>query len=243
MFGIGANELIIILIFGFIIFGPDKLPGMAKTVGQAIAKFRNAQAEMNKVIKTEVYDPNAEDPFKNPLDALSKLESNAKKEDRGESFTERKARYDKQRAAKKAAEERKAELAAKKAAQQAAKEAAESTEASSAAGAVAAAAAGAADGARSNGADAAQAPASDAAVDESAPAKKKLSADELYGTKPQVKKPAKKAAADGDSAESSEKKERGATAVGPKDKKAEEAVDDKPVADAGAASADEGKEA
>ena len=123
MFGLGANELVIILIFGFIIFGPDKLPGMAKTIGQAIAKFRNAQAEMNRVIKTEVYDPDAEDPFKNPLDALSKLETQAKKEDRGESFTERKARYDKQRAARKAADERKAELAAKREAEKAAKEA------------------------------------------------------------------------------------------------------------------------
>lgn len=177
MFGIGANELVIILIFGFIIFGPDKLPGMAKTIGQAIAKFRNAQAEMSKVIKTEVYDPNAEDPFKNPLDALSKLESQATKEDRGESFTQRKARYDKQRAAKKAAEQRKAELEAKKAAEAAAKEAAleagqseeEAKEAAKAAGVAAAA----------KVAEEAQASADDAAK----AAKKKLSASELYGTK------------------------------------------------------------
>ena len=35
--------------------GPDKLPAMAKTLGKAIGKFRNAQEEMNKVIKNEVY--------------------------------------------------------------------------------------------------------------------------------------------------------------------------------------------
>ena len=111
MFGIGANELILILLFGFLIFGPDKLPAMAKTIGKAIAKFRNAQNEMNQVVKNEIFDPTAEDPFKNPLDAAAKLEKAAKKEDKQESFTERKARYDKQRAAKKRAEERKAELA------------------------------------------------------------------------------------------------------------------------------------
>ena len=40
MFGIGGFELFLILLFGFLIFGPDKLPAMAKTIGKAIAKFR-----------------------------------------------------------------------------------------------------------------------------------------------------------------------------------------------------------
>lgn len=114
MFGIGANELALILLFGFLIFGPDKLPAIAKTIGKAIAKFRTAQNEMNDVIKHEVYDPDADEPFKNPLDSLNKIEDDAKREDRGESFTERKARYDKQRAARKAAEARKAEREAEK---------------------------------------------------------------------------------------------------------------------------------
>lgn len=114
MFGIGANELALILLFGFLIFGPDKLPAIAKTIGRAIAKFRSAQNEMNDVIKHEVYDPDADEPFKNPLDSLNKIENDAKREDKGESFTEHKARYDKQRAARKAAEARKAEREAEK---------------------------------------------------------------------------------------------------------------------------------
>lgn len=113
MFGIGGNELILILIFGFIIFGPDKLPAMAKTIGQAIAKFRRAQNEMSNVLKNEVFDPTAEDPFKNPLDAMARLEKGAK--DKQESFSENKARYDRQREAQRRNEERKAQLAEKKA--------------------------------------------------------------------------------------------------------------------------------
>ena len=109
MFGIGGVELFLILLFGFLIFGPDKLPAMAKTIGAAIAKFRSAQEEMNKVIKTEVYDPNSDEPFKNPLEALAKVGDTAKKEEKAESFSERKARYDKERAAKKAAEKSEAE--------------------------------------------------------------------------------------------------------------------------------------
>ena len=110
MFGIGGNELILILLFGFLIFGPDKLPAMAKTLGKAINKFRSAQEEMNKVIKTEVYDPTSDEPFKNPLEALSKVGKDDK-EEKTESFSERKAKYDKERAAKKAAEAEKAEKA------------------------------------------------------------------------------------------------------------------------------------
>lgn len=115
MFGIGANELVLILIFGFIVFGPDKLPAMAKTIGQAIARFRRAQNEMSNVIKNEVYDPDSDEPFKNPLDAMARIEKKAQGSDREESFSENKARYDRQREAQKRNEERKAQLAAKKA--------------------------------------------------------------------------------------------------------------------------------
>ena len=72
MFGIGGFELFLILLFGFLIFGPDKLPPMAKTLGKAINMFRSAQEEMNKVLKTEVYDPTTDEPFNNPLEALTK---------------------------------------------------------------------------------------------------------------------------------------------------------------------------
>lgn len=53
MFGIGGFELFLILLFGFLVFGPDKLPALAKTVGQAIAKFRDAQAEMTEQLKLD----------------------------------------------------------------------------------------------------------------------------------------------------------------------------------------------
>lgn len=116
MFGIGGFELFLILLFGFLIFGPEKLPDIAKTVGKAIAKFRSAQEEMNGVLKGEVFDKDSDEPFKNPLDMIdnaaakaSKASESAKKTatqvaEKAESFSERKARYDRERAAKKAAE-------------------------------------------------------------------------------------------------------------------------------------------
>lgn len=78
MFGIGGFELLIILIFGFILVG-DRLPDVAKTLGRALRTFRNAQQDMSKVIKEDVFDPDAEDPFKDPLAALDKMGGIAKK--------------------------------------------------------------------------------------------------------------------------------------------------------------------
>jgi len=64
VFGIGGNELLIIAVFALIIFGPDKIPEVARTVGKAIQLFKKAQADVEHVIKTEIY-PVADlmDPF------------------------------------------------------------------------------------------------------------------------------------------------------------------------------------
>ena len=96
MFGIGGFELFLILLFGFLIFGPDKLPQLAKTIGMAVQKFRSAQDEMNKVVKTEIYDPASDKPVKNPLDAIDK--DNKQKVEKKESFADRQAKYDKENA-------------------------------------------------------------------------------------------------------------------------------------------------
>ena len=139
----------IILLFGFLIFGPEKLPAIAKTVGKGIAKFRAAQQDMSEVLKeSDAFDPNSDEPFKDPTETIDKLASTAEKHMRSavsdtttavknkthdnaakpavsapsvssapkqtssavsgsnvksESFTERKARYERERAAKMAA--------------------------------------------------------------------------------------------------------------------------------------------
>ena len=114
MFGIGGTELFLILLFGFLLFGPDKLPEIAKTAGRAISKFKNAQEEVTKVVQNEIYDPKSDEPFKNPLEAVEKMgkKSENKTVAKQESFSERKARYDRERAARRAAEQEKGEGAA-----------------------------------------------------------------------------------------------------------------------------------
>jgi len=47
-FGIGAPELLLILLIFFIFFGPSKLPEIAGMMGKAMRKLKQASAEMNK---------------------------------------------------------------------------------------------------------------------------------------------------------------------------------------------------
>ena len=57
MFGIGDQELFLIILFAFLLFGPDKLPGMGRTIGRALRQFKNAQEGVTKVVQTEIIDP------------------------------------------------------------------------------------------------------------------------------------------------------------------------------------------
>lgn len=70
----------------------------AKTIGMAVNKFKKAKDEMDSVIREEVFDPNAEEPFKNPARAIDRAHGKVKEKvargEHEETFAERKARYD-----------------------------------------------------------------------------------------------------------------------------------------------------
>lgn len=60
VFGIGEGELAIIVVFGFLLFGPDKLPQMGRTIGRAVRQFRETQEKMTAVVQSEIIDPVSE---------------------------------------------------------------------------------------------------------------------------------------------------------------------------------------
>jgi sec-independent protein translocase protein TatB len=72
--GIGTNELVIILLFAFLLFGPDKLPGMGRTIGRALRQFREAQEGFTQVVQNEVVDP-LTDAMSEPTNKTAKKSS------------------------------------------------------------------------------------------------------------------------------------------------------------------------
>ncbi len=114
MFGIGEGELAIIVVFGFLLFGPDKLPQMGRTIGRAIRQFRETQEKMTAVVQSEIIDPVSEaasapvKPKKTAVDDDSDADEDAAETAapaKKETFAERRARL----AAEKAASEGAAE--------------------------------------------------------------------------------------------------------------------------------------
>lgn len=115
MFGIGEGELAIIVVFGFLLFGPDKLPQMGRTIGRAIRQFRETQEKMTAVVQSEIIDPVTEAasaPVKPKKAAAVDDDSDADEDSaetaapaKKETFAERRARL----AAEKAASEGAAE--------------------------------------------------------------------------------------------------------------------------------------
>ncbi len=48
MFGLGAGEILVIGVVAFILFGPQKLPEVARGIGRAIRRFKEETAAMTK---------------------------------------------------------------------------------------------------------------------------------------------------------------------------------------------------
>ena len=73
MFGLGMQELIIILIIALLVFGANKLPEIGRGLGRGIREFRKASSEISGPLEEE-------EPAKPPAVAEKNQESSQDEE-------------------------------------------------------------------------------------------------------------------------------------------------------------------
>ena len=54
MFGIGMPELVIVLLVAFLLFGPQKLPELGRSIGKAVKGFRNMTDDVRQSIEPDL---------------------------------------------------------------------------------------------------------------------------------------------------------------------------------------------
>ena len=80
MFGIGGGELIFIIFIALMLFGSEKIPDVARTMGKAMAQLKSAtndiKSEIQKGVEANGIDTSMKELTSTFTDEVEKLKSN-----------------------------------------------------------------------------------------------------------------------------------------------------------------------
>lgn len=62
MFGLGFWEVLVILVVALLVFGPQKLPELARSLGRGLAEFRRTSSELRGSIMSAAEEPAQQEP-------------------------------------------------------------------------------------------------------------------------------------------------------------------------------------
>ena len=57
MFGLGFTEILVILVVALLVFGPDRLPELARNLGRGLAEFRRASSDLRRSVMEAAEEP------------------------------------------------------------------------------------------------------------------------------------------------------------------------------------------
>ena len=77
MFGIGMQELIVILVIALLVVGPKRLPELARALGRGIAEFKRATNEAQQTLNAELRHLDDAAPKTPPRESASDQPSSA----------------------------------------------------------------------------------------------------------------------------------------------------------------------
>ena len=57
MFGLGFTEILVILVVALLVFGPVRLPELARSLGKGLAEFRRASSDLRRSVLEASEEP------------------------------------------------------------------------------------------------------------------------------------------------------------------------------------------
>ena len=73
MFDVGFAEIFLLALIGLLVLGPERLPGVARTVGGYVRKARSSWISLRKTIESELAEADLSAPIKKASDELKQI--------------------------------------------------------------------------------------------------------------------------------------------------------------------------
>ena len=73
MFDVGFTEVFLLAVIGLLVLGPERLPGVARTVGGYVRKARASWISLRNTIESELAEADLSAPIKKASDELKQI--------------------------------------------------------------------------------------------------------------------------------------------------------------------------
>jgi sec-independent protein translocase protein TatB len=76
MFDVGFAELFLLALIGLLVLGPERLPGVARTVGGFVRKARASWTSLRNTIESELAEADISEPLKKASEEFKQIGKN-----------------------------------------------------------------------------------------------------------------------------------------------------------------------